>query len=245
MAVAGQVVDTPSAEEFMRETLERVSEDELRAIAGELERKAAGFSALLADGRARSASRDDLRRVLRSVFATRRHADAILDAIGPARLAGEIDRLLHDRGNLGARLERFDELLAAFPEPALDLLSELLHFTYPDRYWLWTRWMWDPRAGTGALPLVVAEEVDLHAPTRAEGYFKVGEAVAFVNETGKGAGFTAMGEGLLGADVFLACVYANYMYTVLGLRMTREFTRVVPELPELVRRLLGVHRPEV
>lgn len=245
MAVAGQVVDTPSAEEFMRETFERVSEEELHAIAGELERKAAGFSALLADGRARTASRDDLRRVLRSVFAARRHADAILDAVDPVRLAAEVDRLLHDPGNLAARLERFDELLAGFPEPALDLPSELLHFTYPDRYWLWTRWMWDPRAGTGALALVVAEDVDLRAPTRAETYFEVGRAVAFVNETGKGAGFTAFGAGLLGTDVFLACVYANYMYTVLRLRMTREFTRVVPELPELVRRLLGIHRPEL
>ena len=46
-------------------------------------------------------------------------------------------------------------------------------------------------------------------------------------------------------DVFLACVYAVYMYTVLRLRMTQEFNRIVPELPDLVRRLLGVYRPEV
>ena len=43
----------------------------------------------------------------------------------------------------------------------------------------------------------------------------------------------------------LACVYAVYMYTVLRLRMTQEFNRIVPELPDLVRRLLGVYRPEV
>jgi hypothetical protein len=35
------------------------------------------------------------------------------------------------------------------------------------------------------------------------------------------------------------------MYTVLRLRMTQEFNRIVPELPDLVRRLLGVYRPEV
>ncbi|MNC94329.1 hypothetical protein D3C83_111550 [compost metagenome] len=49
----------------------------------------------------------------------------------------------------------------------------------------------------------------------------------------------------VGADVFLACVYSVYMYTVLRLRMTQEFNRIVPELPDLVRRLLGVYRPEV
>jgi len=35
------------------------------------------------------------------------------------------------------------------------------------------------------------------------------------------------------------------MYTVLRMRMTQEFNKVVPDLPDLVRRLLGVYRPEV
>jgi len=139
----------------------------------------------------------------------------------------------------------FDAVLVDHPEQGFDLPSELLHFTEPDRWWLWTRWMWDPRAGTGALPLVTVEDFDWDAPNRPEGYLRVGEAMAFVNETGKAVGFTDLGSGLFGADVFLACVYAVYMYTVLRLRMTQEFNRIVPELPDLVRRLLGVYRPEV
>jgi hypothetical protein len=244
-APSGQVVDTPSAQEFMRETLERVSEQELWTIGDELARKAAGFAALLADGRARELGRADLRRVLRSVFSARRRADAMLDDLGPDRLAAEIDLLLHGPGDLGERVARFDEALAGHGEAALDLPFELLHFTYPERYWLWTRWMWDPRTATGALPLVAADEVDLTAPSRGETYAKVGQAVAFVNETGKAAGFTTMADGLLGIDVFLACVYAVYMFTVLRLRMTQEFTKIVPDLPDLVRRLLGVYRLEV
>jgi hypothetical protein len=105
--------------------------------------------------------------------------------------------------------------------------------------------MWDPRANTGALPLVTTEDFDLDAPDRGEAYVRVGEAMAFVNETGKAVGFTDLGSGQFGADVFLACVYSVYMYTVLRLRMTQEFNRIVPELPDLVRRLLGVYRPEV
>jgi hypothetical protein len=240
-APSGQVVDTPSAQEFMRETLERASEQELWAIGDELARKAAGFAALLADGRARGLGRA----VLRSVFSARRHADAILDDLGPDRLAAEIDLLLHGSGDLGGRIARFDEALSEHGEAAFDLPFELLHFTYPERCWLWTRWMWDPRTATGALALVAADEVDLTAPTRGATYAKVGQAVAFVNETGKAAGFTTMADGLLGIDVFLACVYAVYMFTVLRLRMTQEFTKVVPDLPDLVRRLLGVYRLEV
>jgi hypothetical protein len=244
--MGGQVVDTQSAEEFMRETLEKVSRDELMTVSALLDAKAARFNSLLGSpGQARTLDRDDLRRVLRSVFATRRKADAILDDVGPARLGAAIDDLLHGPGLVTERFVAFDAVLAAHPEQGFDLPSELLHFTAPDRWWLWTRWMWDPRAGTGALPLVTTEDFDLDAGDRGETYLRVGEAMAFVNETGKAVGFTDLGSGLFGADVFLACVYSVYMYTVLRLRMTQEFNRIVPELPDLVRRLLGVYRPEV
>jgi hypothetical protein len=244
--MGGQVVDTQSAEEFMRETLEKVTRDELMTVAALLDTKAAGFGALLGSpGQARTLDRDDLRRVLRSVFATRRKADAILDDVGPAAFGAAIDDLLHGPDVVTERFMAFDKVLAGHSEPGFDLPSELLHFTAPDRWWLWTRWMWDPRAGTGALPLVTTEEFELDAPDRGEGYLRVGEAMAFVNETGRAVGFTDLGSGVFGADVFLACVYSVYMYTVLRLRMTQEFNRIVPELPDLVRRLLGVYRPEV
>jgi len=244
--MGGQVVDTQSAEEFMRETLEKVSRDELASVAALLDAKAAGFSGLLASpGQARRLDRADLRRILRTIFATRRKVDAILDGVGPDRLGAAMDDLLHGDGVVTDRFAAFDAVMKDHPEPGFDLPSELLHFTFPDRWWLWTRWMWDPRAGTGALPLVTVEDFDLDAPDRGEGYLRVGEAMAFVNETGKAVGFTDLGSGLFGADVFLACVYAVYMYTVLRLRMTQEFNRIVPELPDLVRRLLGVYRPEV
>ncbi len=244
--MGGQVVDTASATEFMRETLEKVSSDDLIAIAGLLERKRAIFAGLLGrPGQARSLPRDDLRRVLRCIFATRKKADAILDGVGPERLAAGIDDLLHSPDLLPDRFRAFDLLTVDFPDPGFDLPGEILHFTDPDSYWLWTRWMWDPRIETGSLRLVTDEEFDLSTANRGDGYLRVGEALAFVNETGKAVGFTAMGAGLFGADVFLACVYAVYMYTVLRLRMTQEFNRIVPELPDLVRRLLGVHRLEV
>lgn len=244
--MGGQVVDTQSAEEFMRETLENVSRDELTSVAALLDAKSAGFAALLGSpGQPRTLDRADLRRILRSIFGTRRKADAILDDVGPDRLGAAIDDLLHGPDLVTDRFAAFDVVLADHPEPGFDLPSELLHFTVPDRWWLWTRWMWDPRAGTGALPLVTVEDFDWDAPNRPEGYLRVGEAMAFVNQTGKAVGFTDLGSGVFGADVFLACVYSIYMYTVLRLRMTQEFNRIVPELPDLVRRLLGVYRPEV
>jgi hypothetical protein len=242
VTLSSQVVDTTAARAFMTEVLERVTAEELTRISGELGAKADHVRALVLPG-ASGLAREELRRLLRSSFATRRHADAILDDLGPDAVGAGIDALLHEDEDLATRLDQFASMLGDFGS-APEIGFELLHLCRPERYWLWTRWMWDPRTETGALPLVTAEGFDLFGADRVATYHLVGRALAFVDETGRAVGFTDLG-GVFGIDVYLASVYCIYLYTVLRLRMTNEFNRIVPELPELVRRLLGVHHLEV
>lgn len=228
----------------MRESLETVPAEVLADIVNDLSSKSALFAELLSPARLDRADRADLRLILRNVFSTRRKADAILDGLGEANLAAAVAELLRGPEALPLRFERFQSTLSAFPEAAFELPSEILHFAHPDRYWLWTRWMWEPRAETGALALVTDDDFDFGDGAPGTTYVRVGQAIAFVSETGQAAGFAAFAEGPFAVDVFLGCVYAVYMYTVLRLRMTQEFNRIVPQQPELVRRLLGVHRME-
>jgi hypothetical protein len=243
---ATAVIDVESAREFMREALGKITLSELDAIADDLEVRHARMRALLAGPRRRALDAAALRPLLRSIFATRRRADALLDAVGAPALAAWIDELLGGTAPAAARLQTFcDSLEGVPPTVRYDLASELLHGTDPERHWLWTRWMWDPATRTGALPLVATEAHDLDAETAAETYLRVGRATAFVHETGRAAGFTRIGDGRFGADVYLACVYCVYVYTTVRMRMTQEFNRVIPPLPELARRFLGVHRMEL
>ncbi len=236
-----QVVDTESAREFMQEARKQLSEHELAAIARECAGKAVRFRRWFGDGRAAALTETDLDAALGSVFAARRRRREILAAHG-ASLGGWIAALLEPGRPVAERFDGFCRELRAAPETVRsDLAGEILHFTEPERYWLWTRWMWDPRVRTGALPLVTMEEVDLRGGSPGETYARVGEAVAFVHATGDAAGFTRAADGPFAIDVFLASVYGVYMYTTLRMRMTQEFNQVVPKLPELCRRLLGVH----
>lgn len=267
MPLTGQVVDTDTAREFMAQALENAERAQLGEIVAELEQKSARFRALLAREALAALADNQLRDLLRAVFATRRKANAILEVMGVEGLRQAIRDLLHGPASTQERFQSFVDSLSGYwgdvrlarktlpgkgeadlPENILcDLASELLHFTNPDDRWLWTRWMWDPRVGTGALPLVVEDQYDLHGQDAGETYMKVGVAVAFVRATGEAAGFAKFGAGdsPFGIDVFLSCVYAVYMYTTLRLRMTQEFNKVVPPLPELSRRLLGVWKAEI
>lgn len=245
----GQVVDTPTAREFTKLALQRVSEAQLERVAGKVEYKAERMQELLAGSSLASWGEEDAIEALRWVFSSRRKAKVILDTLTLNGFVDAVTRLLHGSGAAGRRLEDFHAILGTVgrgvPESTgFDLGSELLHFSNPDTYWLWTRWMWNPESETGALPLIVMEEVEIDGGTVADTYERIGLAMAFVDEVGAAAGFRTPGHGVFGTDVFLASVYAVYMYTTLRMRMTQEFNRVIPELGELVSRLLGVHRLE-
>ncbi len=243
----GQVVDTETALEFMRETLEKVDAAELAAITADAEKKSAWFARTLAADAIDSMTERDQYTVLRSVFAIGRRATSLQAAWPLEDFRGRLGSLLHGDGDPAVRFgafvddpanaERLDE------NARRDLASEVLHFAAPDRHWLWTRWMWDPTTRTGALPLVTTVTHDLHGTGNADTYLRVGEAVAFVHENGPAAGFQTFSRSVFGTDVFLSCVYTIYVYTVLKMRMTQEFNQVMPLLPEFSRRLLGVYRP--
>lgn len=241
----GQVVDTETAKEFMKETLERVDPDELSAICAAVEAKSAWFRQTFARDALADLSSDDWATALARVFSTRGEPRQLLAALELADVRGRVDALLWGPGDVAVRFEDFAISLDGVPKSvARDFSSELLHFTDPEKNWLWTRWMWDPKAKTGALPLVTTAAYDLDGDSAAEIYSKVGRAVAFVHEVGDAAGFQTISRSIFGTDVFLSCVYVVYAYTVLRMRMTQEFNKVMPGLPEFCRRLLGVYGRE-
>ena len=128
----------------------------------------------------------------------------------------------------------------------VELAGELLHFTFPDRYWLWARWMYNAATHTGTLPLLMDGDKELRGATSGETYLKVGRAIVMVTQV-KDAEWLFHG-GLTDAplerpfaiDVFLAASYGAYLYGITAWRLTREFHKVLPPLPRLVRRFLGL-----
>jgi hypothetical protein len=238
-------VDAPSAIEFMREALVKVSEPELVATAELLARKRDLLAPHLADRALADRTAEAVRPILDAVWATRRRADAVLVSIGAPVLADGLRALVHGGGDVAARFTAFDELSAPL-EPAVrrDLAGECLHYHDPDAAWLWSRWMWDPSTATGALPLVMVDGFDFGAPDAGGVYRRVGEATSAVRQVADDLGFRQMRTSPFVVDVYLAAIYGVYLYTVTRLRMSQEFNRVIPQLPDLVRRLHGVQHLE-
>jgi hypothetical protein len=236
-----EAVDSEAALEFMKEATKLASASDLEDIGHRLEVKRELFGELLSAPALPVLDEVGLKRLLAKIFSLRRKSGRLLRANGLDTLRAELAALLYGDGEVGERLQRFVERIGGLEQPmVLALATECLHFTAPQRHWLWTHWIWDPKSGTGALPLVTRDDLDLGAASLAERYLNVGRATALVTAQGRADGWTWTGRGLFGTDVFLACVYAVYMYTVFRVRLSQEFNRILPELPELVQRVLGV-----
>jgi len=236
-----EAVDSEAALEFMKEATKLATATELEDIGHRLELKRERLAELLAPEALSGLDEAGLKRLLAVVFSLRRKGGRLLRANGLDVLRAELAALLYGDGAVAARLERFVGRVEGLEQAMiLALATECLHFTAPQRHWLWTNWIWNPESGSGALRLVTRDEVDLGAATLAQSYLNVGRATALVTAQGRADGWTWTGRGLFGTDVFLACVYAVYMYTVFRVRLSQEFNRILPELPELVQRVLGV-----
>ncbi|MCP4202363.1 MAG: hypothetical protein GY769_10575 [bacterium] len=253
-AQAEELVDSEAALEFMKEATKVATGTELEDVGERLEAKSRLFREILAEDRLAELDETGLKRLLGSIFSLRRKSKRLLRANDLETIRAELQALLYDEGPVAGRFDRFVNELGGLEKAMIvSLASEALHYTEPERYWLWTHWIWNPKSGTGALPLIT-QEADLAmsrslpsgaTATDGEVYDKVGRALVLVNAQGHAIGYSRSGRGLFGTDVFLACVYAVYMFTVFRVKLSQEFNRILPELPELVQRVLGVRAMEI
>jgi len=237
-----QLIDIEAAREFMKETLAKVDKLALVDIANTLERKSMLFQKTLSKDRLPTIAKEEFDSVLDKIFSVRRKKDKLYEINSFVDIKSSVYDLLHGTDKIDDRFQIFFDGLGELDVTLkYDLAGELLHFSFPEKYWLWSRWMWDPKNKTGAIPLVTSEGFDLEGKKISETYMKVGKGVAFVHSVAESAEFQFINRSLFGTDVYLSCVYIIYAYTILQMKMTKEFNEVMPGLTEFSRRLLGVY----
>jgi hypothetical protein len=228
----------------LQEALKQVSPEDVLAIADELTaRRARLFLGLEKDPAKLAGSLAD---IAFAITHTKANARTITNYFLQNDYA-IFSELLGGEAPIPVRVAAFVEKLNALDTRlALELATGLLHNTSPKDRWLWTRWLWDPTTGTGILPLLAGSTHNLLATNLADGYVQVGAVSAMSMRFGEGTGLWT--DELLSNEqraqfansAFLACAYAVYMYGSTSWRLSRDFNELLPSLPNMARRLLGL-----
>jgi hypothetical protein len=236
--------DDPELQTNLHEALSQVSPEDVMAIADELvERQARLF---LDPEPASAKFVSSFADVASAITHTRANARTIANHF--AQDGYKIfDELLTGEAPTPVRVAAFVEKLNALDTRlALELATGLLHNTSPKKSWLWTRWLWDPTTGTGILPLLAGSSHNLLATNLADGYARVGVVTAMSVKFGEGTGLWTQElmsnekRAQFANSAFLACAYSVYMYGSTSWRLSRDFNELLPSLPNMARRLLGL-----
>lgn len=238
--------DDPVLQETLEEALSQVSADDVISIADELSaRHERLFLNLKADPVSLTSSFAD---VAAAVTHTKVNARALTNyfAQGDYKIFNE---LLNGEAPAPVRVAVFVEKLNALDTRlAMELATGLLHYTSPKDHWLWTRWLWDPTTATGILPLLAGSTHNLLAENFADGYARVGSVTAMSMKFAEGTGLwtdeliSDKKRAPFANSAFLACAYNVYLFGTTSWRLSREFNNLLPTLPNMARRLLGLKK---
>ena len=178
---------------------------------------------------------------MEKVFSVRRKRQRLIEETGVENLKRAISDLLYGKANSWEeRVENFVKSIKGMDrKSARDLASELLHFTFPEDYVLWTSWIWDLESESGAVVFLKEEPPKRHM--YGETYEEFEQIYKQVQE--KLLDFGIKVKGYLFVDIFLAMIYATYVdyMTLSTMHSAKGF---FPPAGVMARRLLGVQRPE-
>ena len=151
-----EVVDSESALEFMKEATKLATSADLEDLSERIARKAEFFGRMLEPEKLKQLTEDEFGLLVRQIFSIGRKSKRLISANGFENLREQIQNLLNEDEKLDGRFDAFVNGVRGVEEKMrINFAGELLHFSNPRQYWLWTNWIWDPDANTGSLPLVV------------------------------------------------------------------------------------------
>jgi hypothetical protein len=241
--------DDPELLESLEEALTYASPDDLLVVADDLLARQPRFqelSARLVGGKL-SQSPQDAAWLARSVTHSRKKARELKEVLLSGQADALFPALLDASRPAPTRIAAFvNGLEGVDVRLRLELATGVLHNIAPQEYWLWTRWMWDRNTQTGILPLLAGSVHNLMADGVAMGYVNVGSVMAMAMRFGEGTGLLTPDlmehprRAPFANDVFLACAYSIYLYGITSWRLSREYNRLLPTMPNLMRKLLGL-----
>jgi len=241
--------DDPELQETLLEGLQQVAPDDVSAIASELAARRQALLPALAT-LARGTLPAEHGRLAAALTTSGKRAAELAGALAALAERRLVTGLLDEERPVEERVRQFCAL-ALLPDRrlALEVGTGLLHLAAPRRYWLWTRWLWDVEHRTGILPLLASSTHALQGDDLGAQYRQLGALWALGAELGRNSGLLApeLADdpelGPFATDAFLAIAYSVYLYGITNWRLSREFNRLLPPLPDLARRLLGLPRP--
>ncbi|MCY0858796.1 MAG: hypothetical protein OWQ54_00025 [Sulfolobaceae archaeon] len=150
-------------------------------------------------------SLEDFKKVTESIFYIKRHYEELIKQNSLSALSNAYSILKDESLAYDERVKKFNEMvkLGEEQEDVKDMAREIIHFLYPDKYPLWTRWIWNEERNTGSLTYILNDNAKIKSE---EDYFN---AVKELKNTLDIFGLNL--DNYYATSIFLVYAYVRYV----------------------------------
>jgi len=104
---------------------------------------------------------EDVKKLFDVIFYAKRHYNEIIGNNGIDKIKLAFKTLRNKDLPYGERVKAFTSLKASEPEDIEYMAREIIHFLEPEKYPLWTRWLWNPNKNSGSITYILKDGVVL------------------------------------------------------------------------------------
>lgn len=107
---------------------------------------------------------EDFRKVTESIFYIKRHYEELVKENSLSSISQAYSILKDESLSYDERVKRFNQMIRLEGEQSdvRDMAREVIHFLYPGKYPLWTRWIWNESARSGSLTYILKDNVSIN-----------------------------------------------------------------------------------
>lgn len=177
---------------------------------------------------------EDARKLFESVFYARKHFSDVISKTSIPELSYAFSQLKDPSLSYSERVEKFKSTVKGGErEDIEDMAKEIIHFLEPEKYPLWTRWIWNKERGTGSINYVIKDDVKINDEK---------ELFSTIDELRKVLeifGLESKGKYYI-TSVFLVYAYVRYLDYTTHLAVDKKAAGLIPTHLSTTALVLGL-----
>lgn len=104
----------------------------------------------------------DIKNLFEVIFYAKKHSDDVIKSTGTAQFSQAYALLKDSSKPYEERVSQFVSMVKGGNKKDIeDMAREIIHFMEPEKYPLWTRWIWNRDRNTGSITYILKDEITL------------------------------------------------------------------------------------
>ncbi|ARM76770.1 hypothetical protein [Acidianus manzaensis] len=107
---------------------------------------------------------DDAKKLFDNIFYSKKHYQDVISKTSIPELQIAYNFLKNTNAGYNERVETFvSKVKGGNKEDLEDMAKEIIHFLEPEKYPLWTKWIWNEKRQTGSITYILKDETKLNS----------------------------------------------------------------------------------